>query len=236
MPRRSCLLLTLLTVLGCVSSSQSLPLEVAWARCVLLGSEVGDRRDAVVRWTHPVRFLVVGAPVRVQRAVERAFGQLQAVLQGVQQLELEHVDGRDARVGQDGFITVFATAPRHAEELARRHGAQHPMAAADGWFTISWNPRHELIRAVVFVDPDLDEHWLRHTALEEMFQALGPSNDSARIRDSLVFEGGVATGSHTRLARVDEQVLRLLYRELEPGDTAHDIERAMRRSWRFAGP
>ncbi len=226
--------MTVLIVFGCVSSSHSSRLEVAWARAVLLGSEVGDSRDAVVRWTHPVRFLVVAAPGRVQLAVERAFDQLRGTLHNVHQLELEHVEESDARIGQDGFITVFATAPRHARELARRHGAQPPVATADGWFTIIWNRRYELTRALIFVDPDLNEHWLRHTALEEMFQALGPGNDSPRIRDSLVFEGGDSAGSHTRLGHVDEQVLRLLYCELQPGDSAHAIERAMRRSWRFA--
>lgn len=231
MLRHKWLLMSLLTVWGCVSSSQRLLQEVEWARSVLLGAEVGDSRDAVVRWTHPVRFLVVAAPGRVQSAVEHAFGQLQRTLRDVQKLELEQVDERDQRIGQDGFVTVFATAPRHAMDLARRHGAQLPSTPADGWFTIIWNPQYELTRAVVFVDPDLEESWLRHTALEEMFHALGPCNDSSGIRDSLVFERGFDMGAHTRLARVDEQLLTLLYRELHPGDNAIDIERAMRRSW-----
>jgi len=232
MSRRLCLLLVLLAG-GCVVSQPAVRLELDWARTVLLGAESGDVRTGVVRWERPVHFLVVGAPVRMQLAAERAFGQLQAVLRGVHRLELEHVRATDPRVGQDGYVTIFPMAPRNAEELARRHNAQVPSHAADGWFTIIWNLHYELTRAVVFIDPTLDEHWLRHTVLEEMFQSLGPSNDSGRIRDSLVFEGGLSVGSHTRLARVDEQVLSLLYHDLQPGDTARDIERAMLRSWRF---
>lgn len=232
MPRQTCVLL--LFLLGaCVSPRPAVRLELDWARTVLLGAESGDARTGVVRWAQPVRFLVVAAPVRMQLAAEEAFRQLQAVLRGVHELELHYVHESDPRVGQDGFVSIFPTAPRNAGVLAARYDAQPPSATADGWFTIVWNLRFELTRAVVFVDPLLDEHWLRHTVLEEMFQSLGPSNDSPRIRDSLLFEGGAAVGSHTRLARVDQQVLSLLYHDLRPGDTARDIERAMLQSWRF---
>ena len=81
------------------------------------------------------------------------------------------------------------------------------------------------------MDPELAQARLRHTALEEMFQGLGPSNDSGRIRDSLVFERGFSVGGRTSLASVDAKVLVLLYEDLSPGDNAADIERAMRRSW-----
>lgn len=233
MPRRFCILLGLLAG-ACLAPGPAVRLEVEWARSVLLGAESGDVRTGVVRWERPVHFLVVAAPVRMQLAAERAFGQLQAVLRGVHRLQLEHVYATDPRIGQDGYVTIFPTAPRDAAELAKKHDAQVPSQSADGWFTIVWNLHYELTRAVVFIDPELDERWLRHTVLEEMFQSLGPSNDSAHIRDSLVFEGGLAVGSHTRLARVDQQVLSLLYDVLKPGDTAREIERAMLRSWRFA--
>jgi hypothetical protein len=63
----------------------------------------------------------------------------------------------------------------------------------------------------VFVDPDLIDKWLRHTALEEKFQAFGPSNDSPATRDSLLFESDTLAGTHERLGHVDGQVLWLLY-------------------------
>ena len=208
--------------------------EFDWAKSVLLGTEVGDARDAVVRWQKPIQYLVVAAPSNVRRAIDEAFAKLQQALSGTHRVELEHVAASDVRIGGDGFITVFAKAPRHAAALAKQHGAQPPQPAADGWFTIVWNHKFELTRAVVFVDPDLTEKWLRHTALEEMFQALGPSNDSPVIRDSLLFESSTMAGSHDGLARVDQQVLWLLYRGLQPGDRATEIERAMQRSWVFA--
>lgn len=208
--------------------------EVDWAKTVLLGTEVGDARDAVVRWRDPVRYLVVQAPPRVRRAVDGAFRKLRAVLQRSLPVHLEHVVASDPRIGRDGYISVFARAPRDALALAERYGAQPPQPQADGWFTIVWNRSFELTRALVFIDPGLSDKWLRHTALEEMFQCLGPSNDSAAIRDSLVFESATMAGSHDHLARVDRQVLELLYEELQPGDRAADIERVMHASWRFA--
>jgi hypothetical protein len=234
MRRRHCWLGLALAGCAAVAPSIDRQIEYDWAKTVLLGTEVGDSRDAVVRWQHPVRYLVVEAPVRVRQAVDAAFVQLQESLQGSLRLELEHINESDERIGSDGFITVFAKAPRHAGALAKRYGAQVPHAEADGWFTIVWNRSFALTRALVFVAPDLTDKWLRHTALEEMFQALGPSNDSPSIRDSLLFESSTTAGSHDRLARVDRQVLWLLYRCLQPGDRAGEIEQAMRQSWVFA--
>lgn len=207
--------------------------EQQWATDVLLGAESGRRRAGVVRWRGPVRFLVVEAGDRFRRAVDRAFADLQSALAGVHRIELEYVQQRDTRIGDDGFVTVFPVAPFQAGELAAELGALPPSPDADGWFTIAWNGSFELTRALVFVDPALEPRWLRHTALEEMFQALGPSNDSGLLRDSLVYEGAQGYGSHQRLARVDREVLRLLYGVLMPGADAAEIARAMGRSWQF---
>lgn len=230
-------LLACMLVLGCCATQ---PLRVAnldelWAKDVLLGTEAGDARDAVVRWCQPVHYLLVAAPERVQQAVTRAFDLLQGALAKTQTLSLDTVPDDDARIGQDGYVTIFAVPPRRAATLAATHGAQTPQPDADGWFTIIWNRRFELTRAVVFLDPDLSDVWLRHTALEELFQVLGPSNDSPRIANSLVFESATLAGSKDVLAPVDLQVLHLLYRDLRPGDRAAEIEQAMRRSWVFGG-
>ncbi|MGC6489048.1 MAG: DUF2927 domain-containing protein [Planctomycetota bacterium] len=209
--------------------------ERVWATDVLLGAESGARRRGVVRWRAPVVFLVVDAGARLRAAVDGAFGQLQQALAGVHELTLEHVGSSDVRIGRPGFVTVFGVAPAAADELAKLHRAMPPGLGADGWFTISWNGAFELTRALVFIDPALELRWLRHTALEELFQALGPSNDSDLVRDSLLYERVGDYGSHDRLARVDLQVLRMLYRDLEPGADRAAIARAMARCWRFAG-
>lgn len=231
--RFSATALPLALLAACAAPPVERDVERQWATDVLLGAESGDRRPGVVRWSRPVRFLVVEAGQRFRRAIDRAFEDLTAALDGVHRIELEYVHRRDVRIGQDGFVTVFPVAPCQAGQLAAELGAMAPSADADGWFTIAWNPAFELTRALVFVDPALEPRWLRHTALEEMFQALGPSNDSGLLRDSLVYEGAQGYGSHQRLARVDREVLRLLYGSLRPGADAVEIARAMRRSWRF---
>ena len=201
--------------------------EQQWALDVLLGAESGARRSGVVRWRSPVRFLLVDPDHRLEDAVEAAHAQLVAALQDLHVLELEVVGSSDRRIGQPGFVTVFSVAPRAAGELARRLGAAAPAPAADGWFSITWNAGYELTRALVFIDPDLERRWLRHTALEEMFQALGPSNDSGLLADSLVYESERAFGSRDRLSRADADLLRALYGRLEPGAGAAAIVAAM---------
>ncbi|MCK5940405.1 MAG: hypothetical protein KAI24_00435, partial [Planctomycetes bacterium] len=113
-------------------------LEEQWATDVLLGAESGRARVGVVRWTAPVRFLVIEPPSRFRRAVELAFAELQAALHGLHVLELEYVRRDDARIGRDGCVTVFPVAPGMAAALAAEHGALAPAAQADGWFTIAW--------------------------------------------------------------------------------------------------
>jgi len=216
---------------GCVSHAQRMQRELEWAQSVLLGAEMGDARTGVVRWVQPIHFLVVAAPGSVQVAVECAVGELRAALGDIRDLEVEYVGERDPRIGRDGYITVFATAPQQAGALAKEHGAQQPALPADGWFTILWNGQFELTRGLVFLDPALDSARLQHTVLEEMFQALGPCNDSGRIQDSLVYERGFDAGKRTSLGRVDRLLLALLYRDLSPGDDARAIERAVRRAW-----
>ena len=208
-------------------------LEFRWAERVLFGTEMGDERDVVVRWVAPVRYVVVGADPRCRSAVVRAFAQLQEVLVDVHPLELAFAGDGDARVGADGHVTLFFTAPRDAAELAERHGGHAPSSDADGWFTITWNGDHELTHAIVFVDPELDDVWLAHTVLEEMYQVLGASDDSPMLPESVVCEGAGVVGAADRLARVDRELLRLLYAELRPGDLVGDLAAAMERSWDF---
>lgn len=236
--RRAGLLAWWLALLGSCASIRDHrdATERRWAVDVLLGAESGAQRSGVVRWQRSVRFLVVDAGPRLTRAVDEAFSQLRAALAGLHELSLEHVGSSDVRIGRRGYVTVFGVAPGEAGPLAAAHGATPPGRGADGWFTISWNGAFELTRALVFIDPALELRWLRHTALEELYQALGPSNDSGLVRDSLLYERTDDFGSHQRLARVDVEVLQLLYRELAPGAGERAIRAAMNRSWRFANP
>lgn len=208
-------------------------LEARWACDVLLGREAGDARDALVRWRQPVRYLIVGAGPAARQAVAAAFLQLRAALAGVHDVALEFAGADDARAGDDGFVSVFFVAPHAAGALAARFGLA-PAVDADGWFRIDWNERFELTRGIVLIDPDLDDRWLRHTALEELFQVLGPGNDSALLTDSVVYDGAGARGSRATLSPADRQLLTLLYRDLEPGDRAAEVLAAMRRSRRAA--
>lgn len=226
-----------LLVLGACLSTAGMRrgLERQWAEDVLLGSESGAERAGVVRWHRPVVFLVVDASPRFRGAIDRAFAQIKQALSGVHSVQLEYVQAYDHRVGADGFVTVFAKAPGRATSLAEQLGVMSPASDADGWFTISWNDRYELTRALVFIDPALERRWLRHTALEELFQVLGPSNDSGLLGESLVYESDRVFGSSESLARVDREVLKLLYGALRPGSGQAEIRHAMQRSWRYPG-
>ena len=228
--------LPLIMLGACLSmSNMRRGLERQWAEDVLLGAESGPDRDGVVRWRRPVTFLVVDAEARFRTAIDRAFVQLEQALDGVHAVQLEYVGSQDRRVGVEGYVTVFAKAPAEAAGLAADLGVVSPAVDADGWFTITWNDAYELTRGLVFINPDLEQRWLRHTALEELFQALGPSNDSGLLGESLLYESEQAFGSSERLARVDREVLKLLYGALRPGSDQGEIRLAMLRTWHFPG-
>lgn len=206
--------------------------EYQWVTGVLLGREAGEPRDVVVRWQQPVRYLVVDAPPAARAAIDAAFGQLAETLADVHALLIDHVAADDSRIGAEGFATVFPRAPAKAGELVERFGLVVG-DAADGWFRVDWNAYHELTRAIVLIDPELEPAWLAHTALEELYQVLGAINDSAVLPDSVLLEGGGVAGARRELADRDRQLLRLLYGDLRPGMLAGDIAAAMQRKWRF---
>ena len=157
--------LPLIMLGACLSlSNMRRGLERQWAEDVLLGAESGPDRDGVVRWGHPVTFLVVDAEARFRTAIDRAFVQLEQALDGVHAVQLEYVGSQDRRVGVEGYVTVFAKAPAEAAGLAADLGVVSPAVDADGWFTITWNDAYELTRGLVFINPDLEQRWLRHTA------------------------------------------------------------------------
>ena len=205
--------------------------ERQWAAEVLLGSESGIERGFVVRWREPVHYLVVGAHERQRASTDRAFVELQTALAKHHCLQLSYVRRGDVRIGRQGYVTIWFTAPRRAGRLVRRYGAQRPPADADGWFTVSWDGRRELRRGVVFIDPDLAERWLVHTVLEEMMQVLGAANDSGLLERSVVYESETGSGCAQQLGEADARLLRLLYGQLQPGDTAAVLAETLARSW-----
>jgi hypothetical protein len=233
--RRTALLLVATALAGCTASRSPLAavLEYQLATTVLLGREAGDARDVVTRWQQPVRYLAADLDPRQRSVVDGAIVQIRAALAGAHEVAVEHVRASDPRLGLEGYVSIWFVAPARAGGLAAAHGLDQPDDTADGWFSIEWNDYFELERAFVFVDPDLDDAWLRHTVLEELFQVLGIANDSPLVADSVVFEGASVAGSHTELSSRDRQLLRLLYRDLVPGATAGDVAAAMERSWRF---
>ena len=236
MPRRRTVpLIVAAAIAGCSAPPPPLRavVEHEWVTSVLLGREAGDSRDVVTRWQRPVHYLAVDVEPRLRPVLDGAVAQIRAALAGMHAVTVEYVRASDPRLGLVGYANVWFVAPGRAARLAAAYGLYEPGADADGWFTLEWNAAFELERAFVFVDPDLDDAWLRHTVLEELFQVLGIANDSPLLADTVVFEGASLAGSHTELSARDRQLLRLLYRELAPGATAGDIAAAMERCWRF---
>lgn len=88
-----------------------------------------------------------------------------------------------------------------------------------------------LKRAAVWASVDYEQKEIRSILPEEIFQALGPANDSAIYPDSLLFETEDYAPMHKTLSARDKKLLRFLYLHLNPGDGEEEVHRAFDNYW-----
>ena len=77
----------------------------------------------------------------------------------------------------------------------------------------------------------MDREEIRSILFEEIFQALGPLNDTAIYQDSLLFETEDYAPMHKTLSPRDKKLLRFLYLHLKPGDGEEEVRKAFDQHW-----
>ncbi|MGE0735095.1 MAG: DUF2927 domain-containing protein [Alphaproteobacteria bacterium] len=160
------------------------------------------RRGRLIKWTGPIRIRILGSYAQRFRPEVQAQIDLLVALSG---LSIQIVDG--AATQRANVDINFS--PRG------RYWSLEPEAPCR---TIFFDRSYAIERVEVFINPD-DLDLRRHCVVEELTQALGLSDDSTLIPDSIFSD----ESQRDTLAPWDEIMVRVLYDpRLRPGMTKQE--------------
>lgn len=202
------------------------PVDQEWQHVarVLLRGEFEYRAPTVARYAKPVRIGLLDATAEDRAAVAELVADLNVLVAG---------SGVAFSIGEFGKSEIsagfesLAAFPNVARFLNLPYvpgnsGVFWPYAMEDG----------ALAGATILISNDSSGSLRRHIIFEEIYQSLGPHNDSPLYPESIVYERDGDGGSATRLADIDRKLLRFLYLHLKPGDGIAEVRRAYDAHWR----
>jgi hypothetical protein len=198
-----------------------------WLQEVLLGPEYGGDGRRCARWTRQPTLSTYYANREQSELVADVVAELNDVLSqtsigGIALLAPQH-DAADIRV----YFVPLSRFPSLAAQLG------FPYSNKDiGYFWDFWDDSHRIQRAYVLLASDrLKGRQLRHFALEEITQSLGPMSDSSIYPQSAFYANGDDGGDAQHLGALDRKALHLLYAWLRPGADRDELLTAVRDYW-----
>ena len=182
---------------------------------VTLRSEFGTDINRIRKWRIDVNYFVSGEPGAQLRAeLDRIVAELNSMID----VELIEVDNE----ADSNFHIFFGSGEDYAANI--QPGAEALVEGNWGLFWAYWNDNYELIGASMYVDMFRtfgitdQSHLLR----EELTQALGMWNDTAKYPDSIFYSVYAYT---TEYLEVDREIIRTLYNpRVKVGMTDADLD------------
>lgn len=96
----------------------------------------------------------------------------------------------------------------------------------DGGVTFWYNGKNEIYNAIICYRNDIDQHVRNSVILEEIYNGLGPIQDTDLRKDSIIYSG---YSTPQQLTAVDALILKLLYHpEMKCGMSAQECEAVIR--------
>ncbi len=163
---------------------------------VALECEYGDGSGVVKKWETPINIYVMGNFTHEDYEIIKGHVDCLNSMEGIPSISLV-CDMKEANVFVN-FISQW--------EMSQKIRVEEVLW---GFVRCYWNERYEITNAEVLIVYDRTTQSQRHhVIIEEMTQMLGLLNDSYMYEDSIFYNGYSET---TRLSRIDELVIRLLY-------------------------
>ena len=167
----------------------------------------------VQKWTEPVRYRIYGTPTQEDLAVLESFARWLNALEGFPGM----AEAEDA--GSANYTIHFCT----QEEMLSLMGPDFEFM--DGAVTF-WYDMDEIYSAIVCIRRDLNQTLRNSVILEEVYNSLGPVQDTWERTDSIIYAG---YSEPQQLTPMDELLLKLLYHpDIQCGMTALECERVIR--------
>ena len=184
-------------------------------REVALDSEFvnGGDPSLLQKWMIPIRYIVNGTPTQEDLDTIQRFAQWLNTLHGFPGME-ETTDPGSAN------LQIFFCG---YDELLDRMGDQ--FVGCDGGVTF-WYLANEIYDATICIRNDLDQQLRNSVILEEIYNGLGPVQDSWYRGDSIIYAG---YSEPQELTAIDELILKLMYHPaMECGMDAEACEEVIR--------
>ena len=182
---------------------------------VALDAESFDSGDPsrLQRWTTPIFYHVYGDPTDEDLAVLEDFAAwLNTILSFPGIYEIDDPSAATMRIhftDQDGLLDIMGS----------------DFTGLDGAVTF-WYDNDEIYDCTICIRTDIGQYVRNSVILEEVYNGLGPIQDTSLREDSLIYSG---YSEPQELTDIDELLLRLLYHpDLKSGMDAEECEAIIR--------
>ena len=189
---------------------------IVWFHEVVLDGEFVNSGDPsrLQKWQDPICYSIEGEPTAEDMAVLESFGAWLNTVEGfpgIHQAEAgEHVNLRFHFTDSQGFLTIMGP---NAEGL-------------DGMFTFWYDGMDRIYEGVTCIRKDIDQSLRNSVILEEVYNGLGPAQDTRLRPDSIVYQ---EFAQPQELTAVDQLLLQLLYHpDMECGMNGAQCESVIR--------
>jgi hypothetical protein len=186
---------------------------ILWFNEVCLDAEIIHSGDASLlqKWAEPIRYQIIGDPTPEDLSVLEGFAQWLNTMEGFPGIS-ETTEWGNLRIH---FVTEA--------EMLNVMGPD--FSGMDGAVTF-WYAENEIYDATICIRTDLPQSLRNSVILEELYNGLGPIQDTALRPDSIIY---AEYAEPQRLTEVDELVLRLLYHpDMCPGMDVAQCEAIIR--------
>lgn len=201
-----------------------LPVEdvIRYFNEVCLDAEFSNAGDATLlqKWAAPIVYRIYGEPTAEDLEVLTDFTQWLNDIEGFPGIS-------PVQDGQTENLSIhFCTQQALLDIL----GTQ--FAGTDGGVTFWYNGNNEIYKGTICYRTDIDQEVRNSVILEEIYNGLGPVQDTALRPDSIIYSGYSIPQA---LTEIDELLLQLLYHpSLTCGMNAARCEAAIRQLWQAA--
>ena len=197
---------------------ENVPVEdvIRWFNEVSLDTEFSDGGDAtlVQKWDEPIAFMVHGAYTEEDWATLTRFTQWLNTLEGFPGI-FETLDLAEAN------LNIHFT---DAQGMLNIMGQD--FVGLDGAVTFWYDGENAIYQEVICIRTDLAQEVRNSVIMEEIYNGLGPVQDTILREDSLIWQG---YSIPQELTAVDELILKLLYHPaIARGMNALDCEEVIR--------
>ena len=183
---------------------------------VCLDAEFVNSGDASLlqKWEYPIYYSINGDPTDADRQV------LENLVQWLNTIEGFPGISEAEEASQANMAIYFCDQP----ELIDRMGDQY--YGVDGALTFWYDGQNVIYDCIICIRTDLDQEVRNSVILEEIYNALGPAQDTDLRTESIIYSGySIPQGLHP----IDRVILQLLYHpSLACGMTAAECEEMIR--------